>query len=71
MAMELRITADNSSGNQQLVFQSCEGGHQLTLVGHFNGQPIQIDFDELEHQDIKDLIYFLKYHCRKNKTQTS
>ena len=60
MAIELRITADNSSGYQQLVFQSCEGGHQLTLVGHFNGQPIQIDFDELAPSDVEDLIYFLK-----------
>ena len=71
MAIELRITADNSSGYQQLIFQSSQDGYNITLVGHFNGQPIQIDFDELEQQDIKDLIYFLKYHCRKKRTQTN
>lgn len=58
--LSLAIKAKNSSGTQHLIIDTDkEGNHFLTLVGSYNGEPIQIDFDEMNDNDISDFVTLL------------
>ena len=57
----LALTAKNSSGVQRLIFDLMgDGTVNPTLLGEYDGGAIQIDFDELSQQDLKDLISILQ-----------
>lgn len=61
MAMIFGFTADNSSGKQALHFsQGKDGSLEITLVGKYGGDIIQIDFDALDAESVDDLIYLLQ-----------
>lgn len=61
MSIMFGLTAKNSSGTQKLYFTKNEcDGVSLTLTGVYNGQDIQIDFDDLDRDEINDIIYLLK-----------
>ena len=61
MAIALCLTAKNSSGIQRLVIDSSNLETNLTLVGEFEGRPIQIDFDSLDAHEVRELISLLEH----------
>lgn len=67
MAIMFGIKASNSSGTQLLHFNKSDNGLDLTLTGDLNGQNIQVDFDELDQEDLQDLISIL---CKYVKSKT-
>ena len=60
MAIALCLTAKNSSGLQRLIIEKDKKQTLLTLVGEFNRNPIQIDFDSLSVNEVKELISLLE-----------
>jgi hypothetical protein len=68
MAIIFGLKAKNSSGEQSLHFSKGESGHgvDLTLVGVYRGEGVQIDFDALDDEDIDDLVLLLNRY-RTNK----
>ena len=61
MSIIFGLIADNSSGKQRLHFTKGEdGGLYLSLTGVYDEKDIQIDFEELNSDDIGDLIHLLK-----------
>ena len=66
MAIALCLSAKNSSGIQRLIIDTCQEETALTLVGEFNGDSIQIDFDPLTHGEVRELISLLE-HRMNNK----
>ena len=69
MSLTFGFTASNSSGKQSLIFtKDAElGCVQPTLVGAYNGNDIQIDFDGLDKEDLSDLISFMEMQLNKFK----
>jgi len=69
MSLTFGFTASNSSGKQSLIFTKDTGIDWVypTLVGEYNGNDIQIDFDGLDKEDLKDLISFMGMQLNKFK----
>ena len=61
MAISLCLNAKNSSGMQRLLIDVEEKETFLTLLGVFKGGSIQIDFDPLSENDLRDFISFLDH----------
>lgn len=56
----LTLTAENSSGKQDLLVEpNHEDGVYFTLVGHYDGEPIQIDFDVVDPGPLKEKLQML------------
>ena len=64
MAIIFGLKASNSSGNQLLHFNKANNGLHLTLTGDFKGDNIQIDFDELNQEDLEDFISLLSKYVK-------
>lgn len=60
MSMMFGLRAKNSSGLQLLHFDKTDKGVFLCLTGKLNGEDIQIDFDELDSDEVGELIYLLQ-----------
>tara|TARA_R100000322_G_scaffold52917_1_gene32854 strand:+ start:592 stop:855 length:264 start_codon:yes stop_codon:yes gene_type:complete len=59
--MSLVLTADNSSGRQNLFFDRQDDGEiSVTLVGVYEGREIQLDFDNMTERDLDDFISYLQ-----------
>lgn len=69
MSLAFGFTASNSSGKQSLIFTKDDQLDYVypTLVGEYNGGDIQIDFDGLDKDDMKDLIGFMEMQLKKFK----
>lgn len=50
-----KLTAENSSGKQDLYMTEDGGEFWFTLCGTYNGNPIQIDFDKMTRSEIEDI----------------
>ena len=69
MSLTFGFTASNSSGKQSLIFTKdteLDCVHP-TLVGEYNGNDIQIDFDGLDKEDLGGLISFMGMQLEKFK----
>lgn len=53
--IDVKLKAKNSSGEQTLWLQEDDGDYYLTLVGKYNGENIQIDFDTLSREKIEEI----------------
>lgn len=49
------LTADNSSGKQQLYLTKNENGMWFTLCGNYRGDEIQIDFNDSSVEELEEL----------------
>ena len=65
MAIALCLNAKNSSGIQRLIVDTDKKETNLTLIGEFKGEPIQIDFDPLTANEVRELILLLEYRLNK------
>jgi hypothetical protein len=63
--LSLKLRASNSSGVQLLSFHKQDGAVCPCLHGEFNGERIQIDFDELDECGVSNLIFILKRMIEK------
>ena len=53
--IDVKLKAKNSSGEQTLWLQEDDGDYYFTLVGKYNGENIQIDFDTLSREKIEEI----------------
>jgi len=53
--IDFKLTAKNSSGEQELTLVKDEGEFWFVLTGNHNGEPIQIDFDGMTRGDLENL----------------
>jgi hypothetical protein len=61
MALSFSLTAKNSSGKQSLFITSDKENNEVnfTLVGEYQNNPIQIDFDPINQEDYQELVDYL------------
>jgi len=51
------LQANNSSGNQTLILDKFEDGtFKFTVLGTYREKDIQLDFDDLTEDEMRDLI---------------
>lgn len=66
MSLSFVLHAKNSSGHQILdIERSIDGTYGLTLYGQLDGNPIQVDFDDLSQRDMDDLIAFISLRSKQ------
>ncbi len=53
--IDVKLKAKNRSGEQTLWLQEDDGDYYFTLVGKYNGENIQIDFDTLSREKIEEI----------------
>jgi hypothetical protein len=61
MALSFSLTAKNSSGKQSLFITSDKETNEInfTLVGEYQNNPIQVDFDPINQEDYQELVDYL------------
>lgn len=59
--MALALTANNSSGEQLLIFTRQKDG-EITprLIGRYEGKDLDVCFDEINGDDLDDFIAYLQ-----------
>lgn len=59
--MALALTADDSSGEQLLIFtRQKEGEITPRLIGNYEGMELDVCFDEISGDDLDDFIAYLQ-----------
>ena len=53
--IEIELKATGSNGEQTLHLTEDRGEYWFTLCGQYKGNPIQIDFDNLDKADLLDI----------------
>lgn len=53
--IEIELKATGSNGEQTLHLTEDGGEYWFTLCGQYKGNPIQIDFDNLDKADLLDM----------------
>ena len=53
--IDIALKAKNSSGEQKLHLTEDCGEYSFTLLGDFNGDKIQIDFDCMRRSELEDM----------------
>ena len=53
--LDIKLKAKNSSGDQVLWLSKQDGWYNFTLCGDYNGERIQIDFDEMDKSKLEEL----------------
>ena len=49
------------------IERTADGEYGLTLHGHIDGKPIQIDFDDLSQRDMDDLVAFISIRAQQQE----
>lgn len=66
MSLSFVLHAKNSSGHQMLdIERIADGTYGFTLYGQLDGNPIQIDFDDLSQRDMDDFVAFLSLRSKQ------
>lgn len=53
--LDIKLTAKNSSGEQELWLSKQGKEYSFTLCGVYNGEEIQIDFDEMSKDKLDEI----------------
>ena len=69
MSLSFGLSAHNSGGKQSLVFNYNEEENMIysTLFGKIDNKGLQIDFDGLCEEDMRDLVSMLQIQLGKFK----